>query len=84
MHWVQGAYNIEWLEHVLHVFEFFGFKSCVNAIDHIVVCLLLLLLHLGELLKVLLSEADRKLGTLMRIVRLRYYFEQAFDAVVRD
>jgi hypothetical protein len=46
------TYNIEWLKHVLHMFEFFGFKSCINSIDHVVVCLLLLLLILGEFLEV--------------------------------
>ena len=40
------TYNVERLEHVLHVFEFFGFQGCVDAVDHVIVRLLFLLLHL--------------------------------------
>ena len=48
--------NVKRLEHILHVFELLRFQSRVNPINHIVVRLLLLLLHLGELLKVLLPN----------------------------
>ena len=47
--------NIQRLKHVLHVFELFSFQGCVNPVDHIVVSLLLLLFHFGELLEMLLT-----------------------------
>lgn len=48
------AYNIKGLKQVVHVFELFSLKSCVNPVDHIVVRLLLLLLYLGEFLEMFL------------------------------
>lgn len=49
--------NVQRLKHVLHVLELFCLQSRVNTIDHVVVRLLLLLLHLRELLKVLLPNS---------------------------
>ena len=51
------------------MFEFFGLERRVDPIDHVVVRLLLLLLHLREFLEVLLSI--RK-GITVNIINLRY------------
>ena len=42
------------------MFEFFGFERCVDSVYYIVVRLLLLLLHLGELLEVFLPIDKNK------------------------
>lgn len=44
----------ERFKHVLHVFEFFSLEGRVDPVDHVVVRLLLLLFHHGDL-EVLLS-----------------------------
>ena len=41
------------------MFEFFCLEGRVNAVDHIVVCLLLLLLYLRELLEMFLSVSNK-------------------------
>ena len=48
--------DIQWLQHILHVLELLGFQGCVDPVDHIVVGLLLLLFHFGELLKMLFTK----------------------------
>ena len=48
------AVNVQRLQHVLHVLELLGFQRFAYAVDHVVISLLLLLLHLRKLLKVLL------------------------------
>ena len=52
-----ATYDVKRLKHVLHVFEFFCLQGSVDPVDHVIVRLLLLLLHLRELLKVLLPTA---------------------------
>ena len=50
------TYNVEWLEQVAKVFVLLGFESCIDAIDHIIIRLLLLLLHFRKFLEVLLTK----------------------------
>ena len=55
-----ATYNFEGFKHVLSdMFEFFHFKSLVNSVDDVVVCLLLLLFHLRKLLEAFLSKLKK-------------------------
>ena len=49
--------NVQRFKHILHVLELFRLQSRVNTINHVVVRLLLLLLHLRVFLKLLLPNS---------------------------
>ena len=52
------------------MFEFFSLQGRVDSVDHVVVRLLLLLLHLGELLEVLLPTASKEKE---KLAKKRFY-----------
>ena len=54
--WLWLTYDVEWLEQIVHMFEFLCLKGRVDPIDHVVVRLLLLLLYFRELLEMLFSK----------------------------